>query len=79
MVFLSRSGRPDFRRPTAPPVPHHLHDDGDAVDGNTVEGIQYGLPTESAEREPVDSLGFRWRVPLSWVYNPSGVLALYRD
>ena len=65
-------GRLDFRRPTAPPVPHHLHHDGDAVDGDAVEGIQHGLPTELT-----DPLGFGWRVPLSWVHNPSGVLALY--
>ena len=32
-------GRLDFGRPTAPPVPHLLHGDGDAVDGDTVEGI----------------------------------------
>ena len=32
-------GRPDFRQPTAPPVPYHLHNDGDAVDGDAVEGI----------------------------------------
>ena len=73
-------GRPDFGRPTTPLVPHHLHDDGDPV-----EGIQYGLPAEPevqakpAKREPVDPLGFRWRVPLSWVHNPFGVLTLYRD
>ena len=54
-------GRLDFGRPTTPLVPHHLHDDGDPV-----EGIQYGLPAEPevqgkpAKREPVDPLGFRW-------------------
>ena len=37
-------GRLDFGRPTAPPNPHHLHDDGYAVDGDAVEGIQHGLP-----------------------------------
>ena len=42
-------------------------------------GIQHGLPAELAERELVDPLGFCWRVPLSWVHNPYGVLALYRD
>ena len=73
-------GRLDFGRPTTPLVPHHLHDYGDAV-----EGIQHGLPVElevqaeSAKHEPTDPLGFHWRVPLSWVHNPSGVLALYRD
>ena len=48
-----------FVRPTAPSVPHHLHDDGDAVDGDVVEGIQYGIlvalevQAEFAEREPL--------------------------
>ena len=32
-------GRPDFWLPVEPLVPHHLHDDGDAVDGDAVEGI----------------------------------------
>ena len=62
--------------------PHHLHDDGNAVDGDVVEGIKHELPAKpevQAEREPVDPLRFRWRVPLSWVHNPSSVLALYRD
>ena len=78
-------GRPDFGQPIAPLVPHHLHDDGDALDGDAVEGIQYGLPTElevqakPAKLEPVYPLRFRWRVPLSWVHNPYGVLTLYRD
>ena len=26
-------GRPDFRQPTTPPVPHHLQDDDNAVEG----------------------------------------------
>ena len=39
-------GRPDFGRPAAPPIPHHLHDDGDAVGGDVVESIQHGLPVE---------------------------------
>ena len=78
-------GRPAFRRPVAPPVHHHLHDDDDEVDRDAVKGIQHGLPTElevqaeSTERESTYPLGFRWRVPLSWVHNPSSVLALYRD
>ena len=72
-------------RPTAPPIPHHLQDDGDAVDGDVVEGIQRGLPDEpkveakSDERELADPLGFYWRVPLSWVHNLSSVLTLYQD
>ena len=78
-------GRPDFGRPTALPIPHHLHDDNNAIDGDTVEGIQHGLlvelevQAELIEREPVNPLGFRWRVPFSWVHNPSSVFALYRD
>ena len=32
-------GRLDFGRLAAPPVPHHLHDDGDVVDGDTVRGL----------------------------------------
>ena len=39
-------GRPSFRRPAAPPVPYHLHDDGDVVDGDSVEVIQHGLPAK---------------------------------
>ena len=67
-------GRPDFGRPATPPIPHHLHYDGDVVDGDAVKGLQHGLPAE-----PIDPLGFRWRVPLSWVHNPFGVLALFQD
>ena len=78
-------GRPDFGRLAASPVLHHLHNDGDATDGDAVEGLQHGLLAEpEAEAEPgelesVDPLGFCWRVPLSWVNNSFGVLALYRD
>ena len=78
-------GRPDFGRPTTPPIPHHLHDDGDAVDRDAVEGLQHGLPyvfepePEPTELKPTDSLGLRWRVPLSWVHNPYGVFTLYLD
>ena len=74
-------GRPDLGRPAAPLVPHHLQIDDDAID----EGLQHGLPVEPkveakpVELELVDLLGFRWRVPLSWVNNPFGVLTLYRD
>ena len=39
-------GRLDFGRPTTPPISHHLHDDGDAVDGDVVKGIQNGLPAK---------------------------------
>ena len=67
-------GRPNFGQPVAPSVLYHLHDDGDAVNGDTAECLQHGLPVEilvEAEAKPtefklVDPLGFRWRVPLSW-------------
>ena len=78
-------GRPDCGRPVEPLVPHYLHDDGDAVDGDRGEGIQHGLPTkpkvqaEPVEHELADPLGFCWQVPLSWVHNLSSVLALYQD
>ena len=32
-------GRSDFGRAATPPIPHHLHDNGDVVDGDTTEGI----------------------------------------
>ena len=85
-------GRPDFRRSTAypaPPFPHALHDDyADVVDGDVVEGLDNGLPVEQGvepapkpevELKPALLLGCRWRVPLTRVQNPSGVLLLYRD
>ena len=77
-------GRPNFGRPTAPPIAQHLHDDADAIDGDVAEGLQHELPTKpkveaEAELESDDPLRFRWRVPLSWVNNPSGVLAFYRN
>ena len=81
-------GRPDFGRsalyPT-PPLPHALHDDD--VDGVVAEGLDDGLPVEhgvqlepqpEVEPEPAVPLGCRWRVPLTRVLNPSGVLLLYR-
>ena len=85
-------GRPDFGRSAtylAPPFPHALHDDDvDVVDGDAAEGLDDGLPVEHGfepeleldiEPEPALSLGCRWRVPLTRVHNPSGVLLLYRD
>ena len=84
-------GRPDFGRSAAyptPPFPHALHDDNaDVVDGDVVEGLDDGLPVQHGveletvpelEPEPALPLGCRWRVPLTRVHNPSGVL-LYRD
>ena len=79
-------GRPNFGRPTAypaPPVAHALHDDNvDVVDGDLAKAVDDGLPVEPAvelEPEPPLPLGCRWRVPLTRVHNPSGVLLLYRD
>ena len=44
------------------------------------EAIYDGLLVELAvEPEPALPLEFRWRVPLTRVHNPSGVLLLYRD
>ena len=71
-------------RPVAhltPPIAHALHDDdADVVDGDVVEGVHDGLLAEAAaELEPTLPLGCRWRVPLTKVHNPPGVLLLYRD
>ena len=82
-------GRPDFGRSAPYPAPslsHDLHDDD--VDGVVAEGLDDGLPVEhgvqpesqaKVEPEPALPLGCRWRVPLTLVLNPSGVLLLYRD
>ena len=79
-------GRPNFRRSAtypAPAVPHALHDDdADVIDGDLVEALDDGLPVEpivKQELEPALPLGCRWRVPLTRVHNPYGVLLLYRD
>ena len=68
-------GQPDFRRPAAhptPPVAHALHDDdADVIDGNVAEA--------TVEPELTLLLWCRWRVPLTRVQNPSGVLLLYLD
>ena len=77
-------GRPNFGRSVAyptPPVPHALHDDdANVVDGDLAEALDDGLPVEHAvELERALPLGCRWRVPLTRVHNPSGVLLLYRD
>ena len=77
-------GQLDFRRPIAYPAPlvaHALHDDdADVVDGDVAEAVDNGLPAEpAAEPDPALPLGCRWRVPLTWVHNPSNVLLLYRD
>ena len=78
-------GRPDFGRSTAypaPPVAHALHDDdADVVDGDLAKALDDGLPVEPTvepelepKPEPDLPLGCRWRVPLTRVHNPSGVL-----
>ena len=79
-------GRPDFRRSAAystPPVAHALHDDdADVVDGDVAEAVDDGLPVEPAVEPELESaipLVCKWRVPLTRVHNPSGVLLLYRD
>ena len=65
---------------------HDLHDDD--VDGVVTESLDDGLPVEhgvqpepkaEVELEPALPLGCRWKVPLTRVLNPSGVLLLYRD
>ena len=82
--------RPNFRRPHADPAPppaHALHNaDADVGDGDLPEAVHDGLSTQPAvepEVEPEVELdlpfGCRWRVPLTRVHNPSGVLLLYRD
>ena len=83
-------GRPDFGQLAsypAPPVAHALHDDdddadADVIDGDLIEAIHDGLPVEpTAKPEPELALPLwcRWRVPLTQVHNPSGVLLLYQD
>ena len=73
-------GRLDFGRSTtypAPPVAHALHDDDvDVVNGDLAKAVDDGLPIEP-EPEPALPLGCRWRVPLTRVHNPFGVLLLY--
>ena len=84
--------QPDFGRSAAypaPPLPYALHDDDvNIIDGDVAEGLDNGLPVEhgvqpepeqEVEIEPALPLGCRWRVLLTWVLNPSGVLLLYRD
>ena len=83
-------GRPDFGQPhadLAPPPAHALHyTDADVGDGDLLEAVHDGLPaqpTVELEVEPKVELALpfrcRWRVPLTRVQNPSGVLLLYRD
>ena len=80
-------GRLDFGRSVpypAPPLAPALNDDD--VDGVVAEGMDDGLPAEpgvqpkpeaEVQPEPALPLGCRWRVPLTRVLNPSGVLLLY--
>ena len=76
--------RPDFGRPAthpAPPVTHAIHDDdANVFDGDIAEAVHDGLPAKAVvEPKPSLPFGCRWRVPLTRVHNPSGVLLLYRD
>ena len=82
--FLSNSG---LGRDYAWGDQHHLQ----SLTTYTMMAMQliktqlHGLPVEleakagPTELELTDPLGFHWKVSLSWVHNPSGVLALYRD
>ena len=79
-------GRPDFGRPhadLAPPPAHVLHDaDADVGDGDLPKAVHDGLPAQPPAEPEVEitlPLGCRWRVPLTRVHNPSGVLLLNRD
>ena len=73
-------GQLDFGRPTTPPIAKLLHNEADAVNGDTAKGLQHGLLAEpKAKAKSIDPFVFWWRVPLSWVNNPFRVLALYRD
>ena len=79
-------GRPDFGRPHAdlpPPPAQAMHDaDVDVGDGDLPEPVHHGLPGHPPAEPEVQlplPLGCRWRVPLTRVHNPSGVLLLYRD
>ena len=83
-------GRLDFGRPhvdLAPPPAHALHDaDVDVGDGDLPEAVHDGLPAQPPAEQEVEPevelalpFGCRWRVPLTRVHNPSGVLLLYRN
>ena len=79
-------GRLDFGQSHADPSPppaHALHDvDADVRDGDLPEAVHDGLPSQHAAEPEVElalPFGFRWRVPLTRVHNPSSVLLLYRD
>ena len=39
-------GQPNFDQPPAHPVAQRLHNDINAVDGDTTEGVHHGLPAE---------------------------------
>ena len=83
-------GRPDFGRPhadLAPPPAHALHDaDADVGDGDLPKAVHDGLPAQPPAEQEVEPevelalpFGCRWRVPLTRVHNPLGVLLLYRN
>ena len=47
--------------------------------GVTANVVNGDVAEAAAELESTLPLECRWRVPLTWVYNPSSVLLLYRD
>ena len=70
-------GPPDFGRSApypAPPLAHALNDDEPEAEAEVQPE-----PEAEVQPEPALPLGCRWRVPLTRVLNPSGVLLLYRD
>ena len=73
----------DHTQILAPPPAHALHNaDVDVGDGDLPEAVHDGLPAHPPAEPEVElalPLGCRWRVPLTQVHNPSGVLLLYRD
>ena len=81
-------GQPNFGRSPAPPVAPHLDHDADDLPIEGPIGVHHGLLDEDQGLQdeallnvglPIDPLGCRWRVPLSWAQNPSRVLTFYRD
>ena len=77
-------GQLDFWRPAAhpaPPIAHALHnDDINVVNRDIAKAVDDGLLAEPVvEPKLALPLGCRWRVPLTRVHYPSGVLLLYRD
>ena len=82
-------GQPDFCQPPVFPIAQHLdHDEVDDLLAEGPIGVYQGLLDEDQglqdeilldEALLVDLLGCRWRLPLSWAYNPSRLLTFYLD